>query len=309
MKRAIAVLLFFAGASLARAQMPDEVSVNGVEFVRIPAGPFWYVVQKDYRNLLRPGEPVYREVRVVLDEFYLAKYEARASDFVRFMNSSAALQDFIGDPLYWTPLRNGCAVLYDPERGFVERYPGRNLPATAVSWQLARSFAAYMGFRLPTEAEWQKAYRGTDRRIWPWGNEYPDETHANFMSPAQCSPAALDTYPKGRSPYGLHHMAGNVVEAVANWYNLTFDQSLRDGVSNPPLPDDPAVNEHHNGPTRIAKGGRWSSTADLIAVAYRFTTKEGDMNSSSGLRFATDSSVVARALAEGRATVLVEKRQ
>jgi formylglycine-generating enzyme required for sulfatase activity len=302
-KRLLLGLMVLAAFS-ARAALPDEVLLNGVEFRRIPEGPFWYVVETDYPNNLRSGQPALREVRVVLSEYYIAKHEARAADYARFLNSKSARQDFIGDPLYWTPIKDGCTILYHPEQGFLERYPGRNLPATAMSWHLARDFASAMGFRLPTEAEWQKAYRGSDQRIWPWGNDFPDETHANFLLSAHCSPAPVDSYPKGRSPYGLHHMAGNVTEATANWYNLAFDQSLRNGVLNPPAPEEPAVNSYLVVPTRIFKGGRWGSVPGVIAIGYRDTEEEGAMNSSSGVRFAVDALVVARALAEGRATVL-----
>lgn len=308
----LAVLVLGNGAWARAAEsrpLPDEVSLNGVEFVRIPAGYFWYIVATDYPNRRPFGSAPYREVRVWLDEYYLAKYEARAKDFVRFMNSPAARSDFVADPHYWLPEVDGCAVFYDPGAGFRERFAGADLPATAVSWELADEFARWMGFRLPTEAEWQKAARGTDRRIWPWGNEYPDETFANYMVSGHCAPAPVTAYPKGRSPYGVYNMAGNVVEATANWLNLDFDKSIVNGARNPVPPSEPAVNDDVVYATKIVKGGRWPTIGGSITIAMRELSQPNNSNSSSGLRFAVNASVVRMRLQEGSATVIREQRE
>lgn len=288
----------------ASAPMPDEVVIAGVEFVRVPAGEFWYSVETDYPNRRKYGSAAYREVRVWLDEYYIGKYEARAKDFVRFLNSPAAKTDFIGDPQLREPEREGCAVIYEPGLGYRERFAGTDLPATAVSWDLARVFAEWMGFRLPTEAEWEKAARGTDRRIWPWGNDYPDETYANYAFGVFCAPAPVDAYPKGRSPYGAYNMAGNVAEYTANWFNLAFDQALVNGMRNPPPPKVPAVDEEMKWASRIVKGGRWGTISGSVSIAARDLTVSGVFNDSSGMRFAVDSAVVRSHLLQGTATIV-----
>ena len=285
------------------APLPNEVLLGGVEFVRIPAGYFWYSVQTGSRaTSMRARAPAYREVRVWLDEYYIGKYEARARDFVRFMNATAPLSDWYGDPQYWYAETHGCAVHFEPGAGFRERYPGADYPATGVSHDLAREFSRWMGFRLPNEAEWQKAARGTDKRIWPWGNDYPDETYANLQQAAGCAPEPVTAYPKGRSPYGVYNMAGNVAETTANWYNHAFDQGLRDGVRNPPPPAEPEQDDPAFVEKRFTKGGRTGSLPGAAAIAVRVPAFTGGSGPGSGLRFAVDASVV-RAHLRGQAVL------
>jgi formylglycine-generating enzyme required for sulfatase activity len=113
------------------------------------------------------------------------------------------------------------------------RYPDATSPVhpiVGVSWQDADAFCRYAGKRLPSEAEWEKAARGTDGRRYPWGNA-PDcaaANYGNFQGEGFCEgqnpgrPVAVGSHPSGRSPFGAEDMAGNVWEWVADWYELGY---------------------------------------------------------------------------------------
>ncbi len=297
--------------------LPSEVEINGVEFVLVPQGWFWYTVETGGRFKYQPpGTALYRNVRVWLDGFYMAKYEARARDLARYMNSADIPSKLKANYLNeWTQgseaeqqsgwgcsvdqQQNGRFVPVDDKRALITQVLFKNeLPATYLSWRLADGFARWMGFRLPTEGEWQKAARGEDQRIWPWGSNYPDDTFALFGYTRRCSPAEVSAYPKGRSPYGVYNMAGNVSEYVADWYNEEFDAGLQEGVRNPALVESGSPIPHEQ-PKRINKGGRWSQNSVALAIAERRLTSLDKATNRDGVRFAIDTARVKALIKKG----------
>jgi formylglycine-generating enzyme required for sulfatase activity len=133
-----------------------------------------------------------------------------------------------------------------------------NFPVMHITWHQADTYCRWAGKRLPTEAEWEKAARGTDGRIWPWGNEEPNETIVNFLALVRDT-TAVGSFPDGASPYGVMDMAGNVFEWVSDWW--AWDTYRKDLDENPQGPE--------TGKDKVLRGGSWVSDPDAVRVAYR----------------------------------------
>lgn len=131
-------------------------------------------------------------------------------------------------------------------------------PAVFVDWANANAYCQWVGRRLPTEAEWEKAARGPHARLYPWGNEPPANHLLNYANNIGF-PTIVKSYEAGSSPYGVYDMAGNVREWVSDWYAYDY---YRDAMSfNPPGPE--------AGRRHISRGGSFESSAGLVRSANR----------------------------------------
>jgi len=223
-------------------RLPIKItSKDGATMVLIPDGEFLMGSDDGFFG----GElPVHR---VHLNAFYLDTYEVTTSRYATFLHASGRTA-----PKYWNHARQ------------VEH---REKPVVGVDWHDAQAYCAHYGRRLPTEAEWEKAARGTDGRWYPWGNDPPTKQHANFD---QC--CAFNEYgvlttvgsrPAGKGPYGVHDMAGNVMEWVADWYDENYYRTS------------PARNPHgpSNGQYRVLRSGSWGDIPiGILTVTRDWTT-------------------------------------
>jgi formylglycine-generating enzyme required for sulfatase activity len=129
-------------------------------------------------------------------------------------------------------------------------------PVNEVSWVGARDYCSWLNKRLPTEAEWEKAARGTDQRKYPWGNSKPNNKQALFGASYNAS-APVDAFPEGASPYGILDMAGNQWEWVSSAYQA-YPYKSDDGREN-----------QNSGPIRSTRGGGHDSSEEEITTTQR----------------------------------------
>lgn len=277
------------GVSAAEPSLPDEVTLNGVELVRIPAG--WYHHRSDVKQIPESDQKVF--ARIWLDDYYLAKYEARASDFARFLESPA------GSAFADSYLDSGKACGLERRDGRVVA-TAPNLPVAAMTALEADAFAAWMGLRLPSGFEWEKAARGHDLRRWPWGGERPDDTRASYWRASlDCYVTPVDRFRKGVSPFGIYGMAGGVAEFVSEWATEEWEAVRFDGQRNPE-PSSAWKRHWRTGQRyRLLRGGCWDSGFAGIGISGSSRTWEDARSRCNGARFAIDAGAVAEYLSTG----------
>ncbi len=137
-------------------------------------------------------------------------------------------------------------------------------PVSGIDWQQATAYCRYVGGRLPTEAEWEFAARGTDGRRYPWGNAPPTDCSKLDWTPSDTScggigPSAVGSHPDGASPWGVLDMAGNVWEWTADWYTTAYTLGP---ATDPTGPD--------TGSARVTRGGGWNNDqTERLTTTFR----------------------------------------
>jgi sulfatase modifying factor 1 len=210
---------------------------------------------------------------VYLDAYYIGKFETTTNEFVQFLNwkgnNDCSGHECVDIYAYRIHLQDGKFVV---DNGFEDH------PVYEVSWYAADEYCKASGGRLPTEAEWEKAARGSsDTRMFPWGNQMPNCTLANFH---EClySPTTVGSYPAGASSYGVMDMSGNVSE----WVNDIYDNRYYydSPYSNPAGPTPGTWPVEY----RVYRGGRVGYDWQGIRVAYRMNGLPDNNYSETGFR-------------------------
>jgi formylglycine-generating enzyme len=204
---------------------------TGIELIRIPAGPFLYG-SADSDTMAFDDEKPQRTID--LPEYWIGRYPVTNAQFARFVQATdyRTAAEAQGFGWGWTGSK------WDQIKGADWRHPrgpGSSIdnkddhPVVQVSWDDAQAFCDWAGLILPSEQQWEKAARGADGRLWPWGDEPPTDRHCNFnMNVKDTTPVGRYS-PLGDSPYGCVDMAGNVWDWTGSWYEKDKTRALRGG--------------------------------------------------------------------------------
>lgn len=261
--------------SAANAQEEDGETAAPVELpplgsmALIPEGEFLMGNNEGHRNE-RPEHLVW------LSPYYMDYYEVTMGEYQKF------LEETDHDP---PPLWDDAAA-----------YEVGDRPAVGVTWHDAAAYCKWVGKRLPTEAEWEKAARGTDGRRYPWGHMQPFVDIANYnkgttgwvsyaitLAPVTSGITGMSIRhglkQGGRSPYGLFHMAGNAAEWVADWYDPHYYE-----VSPKRNPKGPETGEK-----KVIRGGSWEDPPDGLRVTRRTSARPDYQDLTIGFRCAKDA--------------------
>jgi eukaryotic-like serine/threonine-protein kinase len=230
---------------------------DGSEQVFVPAGAF---IAGDQTGSGFSDEIVHQ---VYTDGFWIDRYLVTNSDFAE------CPVDICGRPDDYTS--------HVRKSGYYDVPAFANYPVMHISWSQAEAFCEWRGGRLPKEAEWEKA-AGWDpvsgkMQIYPWGNEPPDDTRANYDN-VDLDTTEVGSYPAGVSSVGAYDMAGNIWEWVYDWYG-PYDLSQQINPSGPP-----------QGERKVTRGGSWSNTTQPthLRVANRGVNNPANANNETGFR-------------------------
>lgn len=235
----------FALWLLALAWLPQiaiamEKELDPVPMVRIPAGVF-----KMGNPEGQGRQDEWPEREIYLDDFEIDQLEVTNERYFKFIEATGHRNP---------PNPYGTGLLRSP-KGI------EDLPVVQMTWYDSKSYCAWAKKRLPTEAEWEKAARGTDGRTFPWGNSPATSKQANFEKEWEGEKTLypVGSHPEGDSPYGVKDMAGNAREWVYDYYEEDYYKKAPD--RNPRGPDKKGI-------VRSIRGGSWHSpTSDIRAAA------------------------------------------
>ncbi|MCZ6678559.1 MAG: formylglycine-generating enzyme family protein [Candidatus Poribacteria bacterium] len=239
------------GGKLTQTFQLEKIDLS--EMTLIPAGKFLMGTTDEEASLVvrqLGGEEVTENIQwfmaekpqyeVDLPAFYIDKFELTNAAYKEFIDATGRPA-----PRHWEN----------------NTYPeGEDrFPVVYVSWKDANAYCQWAGKRLPTGAEWEKAARGTDARIWPWGDEF-DITKCNVESWEGSGPKPVGSYPQGVSPYGVYDLGGNVWEWTSSWYEA--------------YPGSTYTTPEFGKKFRVLRGGSWYHYDSLGPIGARCASRD-----------------------------------
>jgi formylglycine-generating enzyme required for sulfatase activity len=223
---------------------------DGMEMLYVPGGTF----QMGSAEGRSDEQPVHT---VTLDGFWIDETEVTNAQYARCVAAGMCSPP--------SELRSRTRDSYYGDSQYDD------YPVIWVSWDDATTYCQWAGGRLPTEAEWENAARGPDGRVYPWGNDPPNDTLANYALNVGDT-TTVGSYPEGQSWVGAMDMAGNVLEWVNDWYGS--------------YPSEPRLNPigPASGQVRVLRGGSWPGSGEIVRAANRHNLHPGDRYDHVGFR-------------------------
>ena len=250
---ATALLLVFGMLAFGAADAPEtrRNAKDGAVMIRVPAGTFLMGTSSADLAVLLKAHPKWKadwfadeqpQHSVNLDSYWIYQNAVTVKQYRAFCKATGR------------------------EMPELPKWSKDDHPVVNVTWFDAAAYAEWAGARLPTEAEWEKAARGTHGRRYPWGDEWDAEKCHNFTDTNPVGggfqggrTAPVGSYPDGDSPYGIHDMAGNVWQWCQDWY-------AKDYYAHAPSSNPPGAEE---GELRVMRGGSWGSSNISVRCAAR----------------------------------------
>jgi formylglycine-generating enzyme required for sulfatase activity len=247
-----AILVPVAIASYWLVQRTAVASKDGAPLVHIEGGVFTM------------GDDEFFPMReVYVSPFYIDAVEVTTERYARFLAANGSL----APPPEWESL---------------DLKKQGQLPVVGVSWNDAQAYCQWVGKRLPTEAEWERAARDGDERTYPWGNEEPGARHAVFARKAESAYEGglerVGTLDAGRSREGVYDLEGNASEWVGDWFTESFSV---DDVRNPKGPA--------SGEKKVIRGSGWHEPVERIGGSRRYQASPDNRTDDVGFRCAMDA--------------------
>lgn len=218
--------------------------------IAIPAGEF--TMGSDH-EVERPPHTV------SVEAFEIDQFEVTSEEFAKFVEETGYVTDAekAGDTSW---------------RFYAKDKPKH--PVVKASWNDAKAFCEWTGKRLPTEAEWEKAARGTEGFVYPWGNDW-DVNKANVKEAGYRGTTIVGSFPSGGSPYGVMDMAGNVAEWTSDWFQPYPGYLGGDSEA-----------QYFGEKYRVIRGGGWFSDQNLVRTTERSASSVSLANDDVGFRCA-----------------------